>query len=71
MGVLPIRSVVYESHNIKVFRHRKRKLITVEDIRKQAGVAVGSELVDHQLAVVVNAVNVREIKNANLLVLAL
>lgn len=49
MGVLAVAALSEPLHNVKASRHGNRKLVLVEEINDQGGVAIGGELVGEKL----------------------
>lgn len=68
MGVLAIAALGDPLHNVKASRHGDRKLVLVEEVNDQGGVAIGSELIGKQLGVAPDAKDVGNVEKTGVLV---
>lgn len=62
MGVLAVGTFVQPLHDVETLRAVQGKRVTVEDINDDGVVAVGGEVVGHQLAVLPDADNIGDVQ---------
>lgn len=68
MGVVAGRSLLEPGHDLETGGWVLRDRVAVEEVDDERQVAVGSVLIGHELAVLPDAQDVREIKNGGVLV---
>lgn len=68
MRVVAGRALGNPSHDVEALRSRVSDLVAVKEVGDHAGVAVGGELVGHQLAVDPDAEDVGHVDDAGVLV---
>lgn len=65
MRVLAIAALIEPLHEIKVLGSVERNRIAIEQIQEQTGVSIVSIRISHQLAVLPDADDVRQIQNCS------
>lgn len=69
MWIVARRSFGEPGHEVEVLGAVEREGIAIEDVNDQSQVAVGSKLICHELAVLPNTQNIRNVEQADALVL--